>query len=195
MAKETAEQMLLKKLKGAGAPVAASAKSVKPAAKKFNLTFSIAQLNQLLLLSIIVCIAGLLMELRSGKTLLGQTVDFSDQGKKAPLIADIALPSSNAAEYYLEQVTARNIFKPFEAQSTVKALVNEGLAAKLSKFKLVGVAWLDLPETASVMIEDPQTKATYFLKVGEQLEGVTIKTIYTDRVVFSYENEEMTIKL
>ena len=57
------------------------------------------------------------------------------------------------------------------------------------------MAWLDLPESASIMIEDSQTKTTYFLKTGEKLEDVTIKTIYTDRVVFSYENEETTIKL
>jgi len=45
------------------------------------------------------------------------------------------------------------------------------------------------------MIEDTQKNETYFLRQGEQLEGVTVKTIYTDRAVFSHENEEMTIKL
>ena len=65
----------------------------------------------------------------------------------------------------------------------------------MSKYKLVGIAWLDLPETASVMIEDTQKNETFFLKQGEQLEGVTVKTIYTDRAVFSHENEETTIKL
>ena len=65
----------------------------------------------------------------------------------------------------------------------------------MSKYKLVGIAWLDLPETASIMIEDTHKKETFFLKQGEQLEGVTVKTIYTDRAVFSHENEETTIKL
>ena len=54
---------------------------------------------------------------------------------------------------------------------------------------------MTMPETASIMIENIETKKTYFFKTGEQLEGVTVKTIYTDRVVFSYENEETTIKL
>ncbi len=69
------------------------------------------------------------------------------------------------------------------------------MAQLMSKYKLVGIAWLDLPETASIMIEDTQKKETFFLKQGEQLEGVTVKTIYTDRAVFSHENEETTIKL
>jgi hypothetical protein len=65
----------------------------------------------------------------------------------------------------------------------------------MSRYKLVGIAWLDLPETACIMIEDTRKNETLFLKQGEQLEGVTVKTIYTDRAVFSHENEETTIKL
>ena len=71
----------------------------------------------------------------------------------------------------------------------------QGLVEQMAKYKLVGISWLDLPETASVMIEDMQKNKTFFLKQGEQLEGVTVKAIYTDRAVFSHENEETTIKL
>jgi hypothetical protein len=65
----------------------------------------------------------------------------------------------------------------------------------MSGYKLVGIAWLDLPETASVMINDTKKNKILFLKKGEQLEGITVKTIYTDRAVFSRDNEETTIKL
>ena len=192
MAKETAEQKLLKMMQKGGS--SAGAKPSSP--KNFKFSFSIANLNQLLFLGIAVCIAGLFMELRSGSKLLQQDVDFSENAKAVHAVANMALPSGKAMSFYVDQVNARNIFKPYEGQVSGKVATGvESLAKRLSKYKLVGIAWLDLPETASVMFEDSESKTTYFLKQGEQLEGVTVKTIYTDRAVFSYENEETTIKL
>ncbi len=192
MAKETAEQKLMKMMQKKTPSVAVS----PVAKKKLKFSFSIATLNRLLFLGILACIAGLVMELRSGSALLNQDVDFSNSVQVAQSVAKIAIPSGKTADFYLAQVNSRNIFKPYEAAVTGKVSIEkQGLAKRLSKYKLVGIAWLDLPETASVMIEEPTTKATYFLKQGEQLEGVTVKTIYTDRAVFSYENEETTIKL
>ena len=109
-------------------------------------------------------------------------------------LSDIALPSTPSVDYYLQIINERNIFKPYVAKTVQKAAVR-GLVQLMSKYKLVGISWLDLPETASVMIEDIQKNETFFLKQGEQLEGVTVKAIYTDRAVFSHENEETTIKL
>ena len=195
MAKETAEERLLKMMqKSAPAVMAATVKA--PVAKKVTFAFSMRSLNQVLMIGIIICIAGLAYEMRSGIGLLKKEVDFSGDVKLPVAISEIALPSGKDAKYYLEKVNARNIFRPYEAQVGGKSVaVAQNLAKRLSKYKLVGVAWLDLPETASIMIEDSGNKTTYFLKQGEQLEGVTIKTIYTDRAVFSYENEETTIKL
>lgn len=193
MAKETAEEKLLKMLQKSGAPVAAPASKVA-AKKKVSFSISIQTINQILLLGIVVCLGLLGLQIRSGVSLLNESVDFTDE-VKASVIADNALPSAKNISVYLDKINARNIFKPFDSESTKKAAAPQGLAVKMSKYKLVGVAWLDLPETASVMIEDTATKQTYFLKTGEQIEGVTIKTIYTDRAVFGDENEETTIKL
>ena len=153
------------------------------------------QLNQLLFIGIMVCAVALVLEARSGVALINQSVDFSAQAKGPVKASEVTFPIAKDARYYLDQVNGRNIFKPYDAQAVKTASGSVTLANRLSKYKLVGVAWLDLPETASVMIEDTQTKQTYFLKQGEQLEGVTVKTIYTDRAVFSYEHEETTIKL
>ncbi len=191
MAKETAEQKLLKMMQKGGDSVAAKSTSKS---RKLSLSFNIGMVNQLLIVGILVCLVLLVMEMRSGFSLLNQTVDFTDDAKVAQNIGDAALPTGNNVDYYLDQINSRNIFKPYEAQTTAAAS-EQSLGKRLSKYKLVGVAWLDLPETASIMIEDTQNKQTYFLKQGEQLEGVTVKTIYTDRAVFSYENEETTIKL
>ena len=65
----------------------------------------------------------------------------------------------------------------------------------MSKYKIVGIAWLDVPESATVMLEDTTTRMTRFLKEGDKIEDVIVKTIYTDRVVVGYANEEIVIKL
>lgn len=195
MAKETAEQKLLKALqKKTGSSAALSTK--KPVEKKgFKFALSIFDLNKILLVAIIVCIVILVLQLRSGMALLGEPVNLSDDMKTISRQEDAALPRPKDVKYYIDSFGNRNIFKPYDISLGKATQAQPNLAKRFSKYKLVGVAWLDLPESVSVMIENTQTKTTYFLKNGEQLEGVTVKTIYTDRVVFSYENEETTIKL
>ena len=205
MAKESAEEKLLKMMqkpsgsvgdKPAGDLAKTTAGAAKPAApkKKISFSVSIAAINIILFLGILICIAALVWEMRSGFALLNQSVEFPVESKTSVSLSDIALPSAQSADYYLQKVNERNIFKPFVPKVVAKAAAH-GLAAEMNKYRLVGISWLDLPETASIMIEDKEKKQTFFLKQGEQLDGVTVKTIYTDRVVFSHENEETTIKL
>ncbi len=198
MAKESAEEKLLKMMQKSGVPVAVKNASPVAAggktAKKMEFNFTIGHLNQILFIGIFACILGLVYEMRGGMQLINTNVDLEGDLKLPRSVTDIALPTNNDVKFYTDKINTRNIFRPYEAPTT-KAAVKFNLAKRLSKFKLVGVAWLDLPETASIMIEDTVKKETFFLKQGEQLEGVTVKTIYTDRVVFGDENEETTIKL
>ena len=193
MSKESAEEKLLKMMQKT-APVAVKSSVSTPAKKKFSFTFTISTLNAILFLGIFGCMIVLGYEMRSGFSLLSQSFGFPSGSKTDVSLSDIALPSSQSADYYLQKINERNIFKPYVAKVAPKKAI-QGLAQLMAKFKLVGISWLDLPETASIMIEDTQKNETYFLRQGEQLEGVTVKTIYTDRAVFSHENEEMTIKL
>jgi hypothetical protein len=194
MAKESAEEKLLKMMQKSSPSVAAKSSAPVSPKKKFKLAFSISALNTLLFLGIFVCIIALGLEMRSGLSLLHQGVEFPAESTGTASLSDAAMPSSQSAEYYLQQIKDRNIFKPYVAKAVGKKAI-QGLIQLMSKYKLVGISWLDVPETASVMIEDKQKNETFFLKQGEQLAGVTVKTIYTDRAVFSHENEEMTIKL
>jgi hypothetical protein len=200
MAKETAEQKLLKILEASGKvpssapkPGGASAKTVS-SQRKFR--FSVQMLNGVLLIGILVCLVVLGLELQSGNQLLSKRVDF-DISSVAGRSAQVYELKPRDIAFYAQKIGIRNIFKPFEKEQMDKVGVTAkpNLAKKLSKYKLVGVAWLDLPESASVMVEDTTSGMTYFLREGEKLDDVTIKTIYTDRAVFGYENEEITIKL
>ncbi|MBF0504728.1 MAG: hypothetical protein HQL14_06455 [Candidatus Omnitrophica bacterium] len=191
MAQESAEQKLLKMMNKSSSPVAAKPHSVS---QKINFSFSINILNKFLFLGVFVCLLILMWEMRCGFILLGRQFDFSADSRSNASLSEIAMPSAQSVDYYLKSINERNIFKPYVPKSASRPAA-QGLVQKMSRYKLVGIAWLDLPETASVMVEDTQKKQTFFLKVGEQLEGVTVKTIYTDRAVFSHENEETTIKL
>jgi hypothetical protein len=194
MAKESAEEKLLKMMQKSTPSVGGrSAAQVTPK-NKFKFTFTVNTLNILLFLGILACIIALGFELRSGISLLSQAVELPGSSKTGVSLSDIALPSTPGVGYYLQTINERNIFKPYVPKIAQKPAIPV-LQQLMAKYKLVGISWLDLPETASVMIEDTKKNETFFLKQGEQLEGVTVKTIYTDRAVFSHENEEMTIKL
>ncbi len=194
MAKETAEQKLLKILETSGKGVAVPKAPVSKAGPKFR--FSVQMLNGLLIIGVLVCLAILGLEIQSGNQLLAKQVDF-DMSAMGVRGGEIAEPKAKDLSYYTQKLGMRNIFKPYEKEQLDKVSVGAkpNLAKKMLKYKLVGVAWLDLPESASVMVEDTTNGLTYFLREGEKLDDVTIKTIYTDRAVFGYENEEMTIKL
>ena len=72
---------------------------------------------------------------------------------------------------------------------------NQKIHDLASKLKLVGISWLDSAETASIMMEDTESGITYFVGQGEKVKELTVKKIYTDRVVLTYEDQEVTIKL
>lgn len=198
MAKETAEQKLLKILETSGSSsgnsAGVSAISVKAPRRSFQ--FSVQMFNGLMILGIVVCVAILGYEIQSGTQLLRKQVDF-DLSAMGPHIDDVSVAKPRDISFYAQKIGVRNIFKPYEKEQMDKVSVasKPDFAKKLSKYKLVGVAWLDLPESASVMVEDTTNGMTYFLREGEKLDDVTIKSIYTDRAVFGYENEEITIKL
>jgi hypothetical protein len=194
MAKESAEEKLLKMMQKSTPSVAGKPSAPSSFKKKFKFSFSIGTLNALLFLGIVICFMALCYEVNSGNSLLKKSVQFPSEAKADESLSDIALPSTPSADYYLQKINERNIFKPY-VPKTAKKVEIQGLAQRMSKYKLVGIAWLDLPTSASIMIENTQKHETFFLKQGEQLEGVTVKTIYTDRAVFSHENEETTIKL
>ena len=97
------------------------------------------------------------------------------------------------AAYYFEKVAQRDIFKmgpkplPTEKQKVVSPVVTEAT----KNLKLVGISWSDNPDA---MIEDTQAKRTFFLKRGQKIGKMKIQAIFRDKVILSYEDEEVILK-
>jgi len=118
----------------------------------------------------------------------------SDQESFLPSIRDLA--------EYISVVSYRNIFQPYErkvvkAQEEVPEEMRgyERIVEQTKDLKLVGISWLDTPESASAMIENTTTGITQFLRAGEKIKNITIKAIYADSVTLSYEGQEMEMRL
>ena len=201
--KETAEEKLLKiieatkkaKAASSGVPASASMALARPSAR-FSIT--VQQINLLLIVGVLASLLFLGYEVKNGLGLLGETVSISVDTKVSKDPLNLLIPQMKGITYYLDKAGPRNIFKPYEQPEAGTAGVTSARAAlekKMAKYKLVGIAWLDVPESATVMLEDAATHMTHFLKEGDKIEDVTVKTIYTDRVVFGYANEEIITKL
>jgi len=110
----------------------------------------------------------------------------------------------NKSSYYIEKARSRDIFKfgnffkeavkqevvetPPPEEEVILPSKAEIVSEKLS---LVGIAWSDDPDA---MIEDVNTQKIYFLKRGDSIEGIKVQTILRDRVILSYEGEEVELR-
>jgi hypothetical protein len=163
--------------------------------------FGIREVNKILIVAVLVMAVVFSTSMMRGLQTAHQTVDFKQpQPVKVP--AENLLPSFADIQRYISAVSLRNIFNPFEKKEVAVASVEAKPAAvaervleRTKALKLVGVSWLDTPETASAMVENTGSGVTYFLRAGEQVNGVTIEAIYADSVVFEFDGERMELKL
>jgi len=169
--------------------------------------FGLREINRILALGVVVAMAFFFLNFSQG---IGQMEDdahlsLKDRAEKLPeAIDDLSslLPSFKVLQDYVSVVSRRNIFQPFERKlvqdETEKMQEELGISrvsAQTKDLKLVGISWLDSPESASALVENTISGVTYFLKQGEKVNDVTIKNIYAESVVVAYQGEEMEMKL
>lgn len=104
------------------------------------------------------------------------------------------------ADYYLDQVRQRNIFRPaLEAEKVAIKPIEPPPAPPKPKLpdmvrglKMVGIAWGDAPK---VMIKDEATQEVYFLREKEFIgkTQIEVRAILRDKVIVGYEEEEMEL--
>jgi hypothetical protein len=128
-------------------------------------------------------------------------VVFKDAGSVS-FSTEKLFPSIPDLQKYVSAMSFRNIFNPFEktAESLVAgqaegSAVVQRIVQKVETLRLVGISWLDTPESASAMVENTSSGVTYFLRSGEQVNGVTVEAIYADSIVLEFDGERMELKL
>ena len=129
MAKESAEEKLMKMMQKSASSVA-----VKPSAtgfrqKEIQILFQYRHFKYAFIFRD-HCLHRRfgVYEMRSGFSLLNQAVEFPPESKTDVSLSDIALPSTPSADYYLQKINERNIFKPYVPKVATKAAV-QGLVA------------------------------------------------------------------
>ncbi|MDD4939661.1 MAG: hypothetical protein PHE18_05205 [Candidatus Omnitrophica bacterium] len=97
-----------------------------------------------------------------------------------------------ALTYYLEKARERDIFKMGKIAVPFSGTLPSARILEATKdLKLVGIAWSNNPDA---MIEDAAAKKTFFIKRGEMIGGIKVQAIFKDKVVLSYEGEEVELK-
>ena len=101
-----------------------------------------------------------------------------------------------SAEEYRRTLAERNPFR-LATEHVVEALPGGHPAAKRKLMELTAdltVVGINRGAVPEALVEDSKAKRTYFLKVGDQVNGLTISSIDQSGVMVSYEGEETLLQ-
>ncbi len=136
--------------------------------------------------------AYLIVDLLFGNTRL-PAVNTAPVGRvTAPTTGPSAEDQLKPLSEYRQRLLARNPFMLSAAKPTTAApAASSRLAELASALTVVGINRGRVPEA---LIEDSADQRTHVVKVGDQVNGVTIKAIDQRGVVLSLEDEEIVLK-
>ena len=102
----------------------------------------------------------------------------------------------DTASYYTEKVGQRDIFKIRTKPSVAGAASYSrdqvpAITAETQRYRLVGISWSKNPDA---MIEDTSALRTFFVKRGQMLGKVRVEAIFKDKVILTYEGEEVELR-
>lgn len=93
------------------------------------------------------------------------------------------------------KIVFRNLFAPFSKKEEEETTAGEGLSIlKLKDYKLVGISIEENPDNSYAMIENTKTGITFFLKKGEELDGVKVLEIFEEKVVLAFQGETLELR-
>jgi hypothetical protein len=98
------------------------------------------------------------------------------------------------ASYYIDKVGQRDIFKiglKKSTEDTAKAAPISAAKEMTQHLKLVGISWSNDPDA---MVEDSKALRTFFVKRGHKIGGVKVEAIFKDKLILSYEGEEVELR-
>lgn len=161
------------------------------------ISFGMKEINNIFM--VVIVLVGLILVITFFKDMnaIKKDIAFKFNTNHVKGIRSAIMPIK-AVQEYLQNMSRRNIFQPYEKKKEEENAAEEEnpkLKTKMENYKLVGISWLDSPETASALVEDTVSGTTYFLMQGQTVNNVTVSRIFADRIVVTYESEEMELKL
>lgn len=192
--KETAEQKLLKMIEAAGGSTGLPSPEEKKIKRRQNLLAVIKIFNSFLIGLIVLGVMLIVYQVHAGASLLAHKFALSvDEGVDDA--RSVGLPQVSELNQYMANINTRNLFVPYEARKITVDVSpeNREIVKRTQVLKMVGVAWHDSVESASVMLENTERGETYFLQVGQKIGDIFVKTIYADSVELGYKDEEIII--
>jgi hypothetical protein len=155
-------------------------------------------INIMLIVATVLIAAGIIFDLSQAITGMPDKLEaaFAIDSSRPSYEPKEVVPLDNLSSY-LEYARQRDIFQMVskvqpevsvaaQAQVTVKPIV-----VKTENLKLVGISWSRDPD---VLIEDTKANKTFFLKRGDLINDVTVKAVFRDKVILSYEGDEVELK-
>ncbi len=235
MAKETAEQKLLKLIeaqeKGATAATAAGTAAVpvsnvaqqiansvkgpeltitslpglntifsffKGGTSKPQIAFTLREINFVIMAIVGIVLIFFIFDFKKGINYASRGFHLSVESKIAKLPENL-LPQLKEISDYVSVVARRNIFQPFEKKQEEQVAATpvdiQHIMEKTKDLRLVGISWLSSSDSASALIENTNSGTTYFLRTGDQINKVTVKKIFADSVILTFEGEDLKLSL
>jgi hypothetical protein len=168
---------------------------------KGPMVFGLKEINKILLMCIVFVVIFFTMDFMNGMKISQKEFRFL-VGKSIEVAGESFLPVFRDLKEYVTATARRNIFLPFEKKveeqkAALPAELSglERIVQQMKGWRLVGISWLDTPESASAMMENSATGVTYFIKPGDKIQNITVKNIYSDSIIISFEGQEMEMKL
>lgn len=109
-------------------------------------------------------------------------------------IGEMSIGRLDPLTVYLQVITHRNIFalaQPAKETAPVSPQTSEELKSLVDTLKLVGIIWSQAPQA---IIEDTKEGRTYLLNRGGKLKNARVKEILKDRVILSYDDQEIELR-
>jgi type II secretory pathway component PulC len=95
-------------------------------------------------------------------------------------------------EFYSAEVLKKDLFQlPWEQNTDNIDVTQTSSSAVLQSLLLTGIV---LDKDPKAVIEDPKSGQTYFLSVGDEINGAKVQKIEPDRVLFEYGGETIELK-
>ncbi|MCX7662037.1 MAG: hypothetical protein N2Z79_05095 [Candidatus Omnitrophica bacterium] len=122
---------------------------------------------------------------------------FNPSVKKTPLFGNVSFELEAKFppyEYYQEKIN-RDIFKPYSYSKEISERSQKANLADVELIKDLTLLGIISGEPNQAIIEDKRNNKTYFLKEGEFLGELQVKSIKEGRVILEYRGREIDLFL